>query len=313
MKKNFFDLNATGKIFLWMIALPQILGLIAEIVLMFVALITGQTISDLLQIQPINFVFTMIAQIAILIILLSLRKKYDLKTALKFQPKIGLPNTILCILIGIIGIFALSPIVDWFGVFLQSIGFNLSTIGFDITSPLMLVVGIIFMALVPAILEEAIFRGAILQGLKRYGKWVAIFGTSALFVLVHGNLQQVIYPFVISIILCNVALKTNSVFSAMLVHFVSNATTLILSYVGFAFSLPLWASFLVAIGGTMVMWGLSLCLKSTEKPRTQEEVLEMIESPMPQVNNNPNALKIGIYLAILIFALSTIVGFMPVE
>ncbi|MBO5310274.1 MAG: CPBP family intramembrane metalloprotease [Clostridia bacterium] len=313
MKKNFFDLDATGKIFLWMIALPQIFGLLAEIILMVVALITGQTIQQLLQIQPISFAVTMLAQVAILTILLFMRKKYNLKQAIKFQPKIGARNIILCVLIGIIGIFALSPIVDWFGVFLQSVGFNLSTIGFDISSPLMLIVGIIFMALVPAILEEAIFRGAILQGLKRYGKWVAIFATSALFVLVHGSLQQVLYPFIISIILCQVVLKTNSVFSSMIVHFVSNSTSLILAYAGFALALPIWASFLVAIVGVGVMWALSLLLKNTEKPRTQEEVLEMIQNPIPQMNNNPRALKIGVYLAILIFVLSTVLGFMPVE
>ena len=311
MKKNFFDLASTGKIFLWTIALPQILALAAELVLLFVCLITGQNIETLLKIQPINFVVSMLAQVALLIILLFLRKKYDLKSALKFQPKLGAQNIIICALIGIIGIFALSPIVDWFGIFLESIGFNLAEIGFDISSPLMLIVGIIFMALVPAVLEEAIFRGAILQGLKRYGKWVAIFGTSALFVLVHGSLQQVLYPFIISIILCNVVLKTNSVCASMIVHFVSNALTLILAYVGFAFVLPLWASILVALAGFAIIWALSLLLKNTEKPRTQEEVLEMIENPMPKMDDNPAPLKLGIYLAILLFVLSAIFGFMP--
>ena len=65
--------------------------------------------------------------------------------------------------------------------------------------------------------------------------------------------------------------------------------------------------------GVGVMWALSLLLKNTEKPRTQEEVLEMIQNPIPQMNNNPRALKIGVYLAILIFVLSTVLGFMPVE
>lgn len=311
MKKNFFDLASTGKIFLWTIALPQILALAAELVLLFVCLITGQNIETLLKIQPINFAVSMLAQVALLIILLFLRKKYDLKSALKFQPKLGAQNIIICALIGIIGIFALSPIVDWFGIFLESIGFNLAEIGFDISSPLMLIVGIIFMALVPAVLEEAIFRGAILQGLKRYGKWVAIFGTSALFVLVHGSLQQVLYPFIISIILCNVVLKTNSVCASMIVHFVSNALTLILAYVGFAFVLPLWASILVALAGFAIIWALSLLLKNTEKPRTQEEVLEMIENPMPKMDDNPAPLKLGIYLAILLFVLSAIFGFIP--
>ena len=311
MKKNFFDLSSTGKIFIWAIALPQILALVAEIVLLIVCLITGQTIQELLKIQPINFAVSMLAQVALLFILLFMRKKYDLKTALKFQPNLGARNIIICALIGIIGIFALSPIVDWFGIFLQSIGLNFVEIGFDISSPLMLIVGIIFMALVPAILEEAIFRGAILQGLKRYGKWVAIFGTSALFVLVHGSLQQVLYPFIISIILCNVVLKTNSVCASMIVHFVSNALTLILAYAGFVFMLPIWASVLVAVAGIVIMWGLSLLLKNTEKPRTQEEVLEIIERPAPKVDNNPAPLKIGVYLAIVLFILSVITGFMP--
>ena len=106
-------------------------------------------------------------------------------------------------------------------------------------------------------------------------------------------------------------LKTNSVCASMIVHFVSNALTLILSYAGFAFALPIWASVLVAVAGFAIMWALSLLLKNTEKPRTQEEVLEIIEKPAPKVDNNPAPLKIGIYLAILLFAFSAVLGFMP--
>ena len=311
MKKNFFDIHDTGKFFLWVLALPQILMLLAEILLILLAPIFSTTAEDVLNIPFVYIAFGMIAQLAFLLVLLLYNKKFNIKRFAKINYKIGWKNAVLCTAIGAIGVLSLSPLVDWFNVFLSSIGFNLSTIGFEISSPFMLILGIILLAFVPAVLEELVFRGVILQGLKKYGKWLAIFATSALFMLIHGNLQQLIYPFILSIVLGAVVFKTNSVVSAILVHFVSNALTLILSYVGFMIALPVWASILVAVLGIAVMLGLTQLTHNTETPRKAQDILKEIDHIQPTYNSNNHTLIIATVLAVVLFVSNVAVGFMP--
>ena len=315
MKKTFFDLTAVGKIFLWLIVLPQILVLLGEVVLIVIAPLFGQTAQDVIGLTGVQIAFTMLAQVAFLIIILVLNKKYNLQKAMSISKKLGTQNAIISVALGIIAVLSLYPIVSWFDVFLQSVGYNVSTVGFEITSPFMLILGIVLLAFVPAVLEELVFRGAILQGLKRYGKWVAIFSTSALFVLLHGSLQQVVFPFLVSIILCQTALKTDNVLASIVVHFVSNTTSLVVSYIGFGAvlgTLPLWASFLLAGAGMALMLFLTKFLKSTAKPKTAEEVLEM----MPEQANalrqeSGKMLRMAIGLAVIFYIASIWVGFTP--
>ena len=315
MKKTFFDLTAVGKIFLWLILLPQILILLGEIVLILIAPLFNQTPQALLGLTGVQIAFTMLAQVAFLIIVLILRKKYNLKEAMKLSKNLGLKNAVICISLGLIAVFSLYPIVSWFDVFLGNIGYNVSTVGFEISSPFMLILGIVLLAFVPAVLEELVFRGAILQGFKRYGKWVAVFATTALFVLIHGSLEQVVFPFLVSIILCLTVLKTDNVLASCLVHFVSNTTSLVVAYIGLGSvlgALPLWASILLAVGGMALMVFLTTLLKSTTKPKSAEEVLEMMpQQAMSLREDNGRMLRMAIGLAVIFYIASIWVGFTP--
>ncbi|MBR2047862.1 MAG: CPBP family intramembrane metalloprotease [Oscillospiraceae bacterium] len=71
------------------------------------------------------------------------------------------------------------------------------------------------------VVEEIIFRGAILRGLERYGKRFAIWTSAFLFGIFHGNLIQSPYAFLVGLILGYVAMEYN-VFWAMVLHMVNN-------------------------------------------------------------------------------------------
>lgn len=77
--------------------------------------------------------------------------------------------------------------------------------------------------LVAPITEELLFRGIILTKLKQYGKTFAIIIVSILFGLLHGNLPQTIPTFVMSLFLCQVTLKSNSIIPAISIHMINNA------------------------------------------------------------------------------------------
>lgn len=72
------------------------------------------------------------------------------------------------------------------------------------------------------IFEELIFRGFFLSKLKQYGPKFAIVTVSLLFALLHGNLPQTIPTFFLSIGLCILTLKSNSIYPAILTHFIGN-------------------------------------------------------------------------------------------
>ena len=78
-------------------------------------------------------------------------------------------------------------------------------------------------ALVPAFVEEFLFRGTILANLAPYGKRGAILISSLLFGLMHQNPYQIIYTTAAGVILGMAYVKTGSIWLPTAMHFVNNA------------------------------------------------------------------------------------------
>lgn len=89
--------------------------------------------------------------------------------------------------------------------------------------PLQLVLSLISIAVIPAVVEELLFRRVILEGLLPYGRGVAILGSAFLFGLMHGNILQILYTVLMGIILGVLYTKTRSILLCMLIHFTNNA------------------------------------------------------------------------------------------
>lgn len=92
---------------------------------------------------------------------------------------------------------------------------------------------VVSMAIVPAVFEEFAFRCCALGSLRRYGKGFAVFAVSIVFGLIHGNVIQFVFAFLIGLILGFITVNTDSVLPAMLVHGFNNglsATQDILTY-----------------------------------------------------------------------------------
>ncbi len=84
------------------------------------------------------------------------------------------------------------------------------------------VIYFIGIAIVPAIFEELLFRKAILNYSKRFGKLFAVVFSALIFGLIHMNLSQGIFAFILGIIFAIIAIKTNSIKITMLLHFLNN-------------------------------------------------------------------------------------------
>ncbi len=85
-------------------------------------------------------------------------------------------------------------------------------------------------AIVPAICEEYLFRGAILTNLTPFGNSTAILGSALLFGLMHQNPFQLLYTTLMGIVIGYVYVKTKSIWVCMIIHFANNFTTVLEEY-----------------------------------------------------------------------------------
>ena len=81
--------------------------------------------------------------------------------------------------------------------------------------------------LLAPIFEELIFRGLMLSKIKKYGKYFSILSVSLIFALFHGNLPQSIPTFFLSMILCAMTLRSNSIYPAIITHIIANSIGII--------------------------------------------------------------------------------------
>ena len=127
-----------------------------------------------------------------------------------------------------IGLLSLSELNAWFLRFLgefgyQDTGINLPSMdGFGFIGVLLCV------AVLPAVMEETLFRGVLLSGLQAFGKWGSILLCGALFALYHQNPAQTLYQFCCGVAFALVALRASSILPTVLAHFFNNALIVVL-------------------------------------------------------------------------------------
>lgn len=86
-------------------------------------------------------------------------------------------------------------------------------------------------ALAPAVCEEMLFRGLILHSLKaRYRAVTAVAVTAVLFGFYHMSLVKFIPTGLLGLVLCYVVWRTGSIYPAMLMHFLNNAYSVVITY-----------------------------------------------------------------------------------
>ncbi len=88
--------------------------------------------------------------------------------------------------------------------------------------PLEFVVSLILLTIIPALLEELLFRGLVLQGLRCFGDGIALVVSSVLFALAHFNLMQDVNALIMGLLIGYFVLRTGSVWTGVLIHFVIN-------------------------------------------------------------------------------------------
>lgn len=183
-----------------------------------------------------SFLASPVGLVATAIIILKLKRiKFSEVAPVKCEPKYYL----IAMLVMFGTLFALSRMNDLMVKFLKLFGYKesatftqLEKLIADASFPEFLL-QLVIISLLPALCEEFIFRGVILNCAERsVGTVRAIFITAFLFMLFHGNPEQTVYQFIMGCLLAFVAVRSRSIVPSLLIHFLNNAVIVALTYFG---------------------------------------------------------------------------------
>ena len=136
----------------------------------------------------------------------------------------------ICVVIGVATMFLLSGSLNYFQLLVDKLGFESPSVGFELNSLSSYLISLVALAVVPAICEEMLFRGVLVNALKHKGKVFAVVISSIMFSIFHFSPSQLIYPICFGLILAIVYLRTNNILFPMLLHFINNALSLSIQY-----------------------------------------------------------------------------------
>ena len=83
-------------------------------------------------------------------------------------------------------------------------------------------IAVLSTAVLPAILEEVVVRGIIMQPLRRFGDKFAIVASALIFGIMHGNMVQIPYTVVAGLFMGYLAIATGSLWPSIILHFINN-------------------------------------------------------------------------------------------
>ena len=114
-------------------------------------------------------------------------------------------------------------------------GFGFEIPDYSVKTPnglLGVIVTIVGTAIIPPLTEEFALRGIVMGTLRKYGDKFAIVTSAILFGLMHGNLRQIPFAFVVGLILGYAVIKTGSLWTGIVIHFINNLCASVLSILG---------------------------------------------------------------------------------
>lgn len=129
--------------------------------------------------------------------------------------------------------YCMIPVMSFINMFsMMFVKNQISSTIYEISDKYPIMISIIVVAVMPAFVEELLFRGLLYNAHRKIDiKWACIIN-GLLFGLLHGNFNQFAYAFIMGWVFAMVVECTGSVLSTIWCHFIINANSIILAYVG---------------------------------------------------------------------------------
>ena len=157
--------------------------------------------------------------------------KFNINEIAKFsRPKKGL--TVPCLMIGVSFCAFANIAASQTLTFLEGIGFTApSGVGGDSGGGIIgFILAFIATAIIPGLVEEYAFRGILFGALEKFGQGFALLSTSILFGVLHGNIAQIPFAFMVGLGLGYIRVKTGSVWLCVIVHTINNGISVLFDY-----------------------------------------------------------------------------------
>ena len=196
---------------------------------------------------------------AALPVFLLAKRRPGLSEAYRPNP-ISLFNTICTVVLALLGVFFVNDLVVVWSIPLQKLGFDVLSTSLPIAANTQeLVLSVLYAAVLPAVCEEFLFRGAILPAFEGEGTKRAIWVSALLFMLIHSSIVGAPTQLILGMVLAYLVIWTNSIYAGLIYHTVHNASALLLQFIQdhtpAPADAPLVTDLLEAIGG---MGGLGM-------------------------------------------------------
>ena len=199
--------------------------------LMINLLVSGQALNN----TEIYYAFTMLQEIVtiglpVFAFIYLFRPRYMpvLKKQLAY-PAFG--AAVRTVLAAVIGAWALELYISLWSLLLEALKLKMWVP--DVPLPdngAQIILALAAVGIVPAILEELLFRGALLEGLKReLQPRMALILTALLFAFMHGSLIGLPAHVALGLVITLLAIRQNNLQLPMIYHFSHNAASLIIS------------------------------------------------------------------------------------
>lgn len=134
--------------------------------------------------------------------------------------KFSVRTIILCVLISLLFSFSCNNIIGMSPLPKLSKAYEIASNAFYGST---LVIEIISSVIVTPIVEELIYRGIIFKRLKNMKKMpIAIFLSALIFAMMHFNIVQFVFAFVLGIVIATIYAKTNQILVCILCHMAIN-------------------------------------------------------------------------------------------
>jgi membrane protease YdiL (CAAX protease family) len=98
------------------------------------------------------------------------------------------------------------------------------------TTAVQLVFSVLTVGLLPAFVEEFAMRGIVMQPMRRHGDRFAILMSAFVFGLMHGNLSQFAFAFLVGAAIGYFVVATGSVWVGVAIHMLNNIYSVVLNY-----------------------------------------------------------------------------------
>ena len=232
--KQYYNSNDSVRLFLYALIIPYVAMFLLYGVYMIIGTSINMNTTEFMEQLPVIMVNSIFMQVCFVVIFFAFnyKRKINFVSATKLNKVPNAWAIAVAICLGFAFMWFSSPLMTLFEKALTAIGFNIdSTLGFELTNAGTIIFAIIGLGIIPAFIEEFIFRGAILQGLRKHGDWFAIIASALLFMLMHANIQQTIYQFAFGVLAGWLVVKTGSIWTSIAIHGLNNIVVIIVQAV----------------------------------------------------------------------------------